>query len=48
MGISLCGGPTGEPGRGLIYQGHLLPMAKKNSYYHKHTNYQDCLHSAAV
>ena len=21
-GISLCGGPFGEPGRGLVYQGH--------------------------
>jgi len=27
---------------------HPLPMAKKNSYYHKHSNYQDCLHSATV
>jgi len=25
-----------------------LPMAKKNSYYHKYSNYQDCLHSATV
>ena len=48
MGIALHGGPAGEPGMGLIYQGHPIPTAKKNSYYHKHTNYQDCLHSASV
>ena len=27
---------------------HPLSMAKKNSYYHKHSNYQDCLHGATV
>ena len=25
-----------------------LLTAKNNSYYHKHFNYQDCLHSATV
>jgi hypothetical protein len=26
----------------------LVPTAKKNSYYHKHSNCRDCLHSATV
>jgi len=27
---------------------HPLPTAEKDSYYHKHSNYHDCLHSAIL